>query len=187
MELATVKLFRTKCESAQYTLYNKDKNCDPADATKTVHMPIHIVCDNSLNVVYNPDHPTVIWDDSNECFYAFVYNTESTIHGGNPAMSFGNKPFTPGVCICVDYGEIQNIRVILNEEAFEKFSAAVNMPAAQKEYIHNMLFVETDMKTRIDKARNTSYITMTDKRKDPATRRYQDIHEYNKTVHPMAF
>ena len=73
------------------------------------------------------------------------------------------------------------------KEAFEKFSAAVNMPSAQKEYIHNMLFVETDMKTRINKARNTSYITMTDKHKDPATRHYQDIHEYNKTVHPMAF
>ena len=187
MEKATVIALRNKCEQATFTLYNKDKNCAPSDATKTVKSPIHIVCDNSLNVIYNPNNPTVFWDDANECFYAFVENTESTFHGGSPAMSFGNKPIVAGVCICVDYGEIQNIRVKLTEEAFDNFTAALGMPATQIEAIREKLYRETDNGIQIPKARNVSYMTQTDRRKDPATRRYQDIHEYNKTVHPMAF
>ena len=187
METATVQLLRQKCEQATFTLYNKDKNCAPADATKTVKSLIHIVCDNSQNVIYNPNNPTVFWDDSNEVFYAFVYNTESTIHAASPAMSFGNKPTIAGTCICVDYGEIQNIRVQLTEEAYDNFANAIGMPDTQKAAIKKILYVDTDNAVQIPKARNRSYMTMTDKRKDPATRHYQDVHEYNATVHPMAF
>lgn len=189
MEKATVIKLRELCYKATFTLYNKNKDCDPDKRTLTLRGPVHIVCDNSLNIVDNPLRKSVIWDDANECLYYFTYNTESSFFNpATTAISFGDKPAVPGLCILVDYGEIQNIRVQLNEEAFDNLAKSINgMTDEDKKAIKNYIFKETDQREIIKRKKNISYNTITDKRTDPGSRRYDDNHEYNRTIHPVAY
>ena len=88
----------------------------------------------------------------------------------------------------IDYDEIQNIRIQLSEESFDNFTANISaMTQEQKDAIKNHLFRDTDQRVIIKRKNKTSYITTMDKDKDPSTRHYNDMHEYNKTIHPMAF
>lgn len=189
MDKATVIKFREMCYKATMTLYNKNQNCAENEKTKVLRCPLNIVCDNSLNITDDPITRNVVWDDDNECLYYFTYNGESAFYNpSTAAISFGNKPVVAGVCILIDYGEIQNIRIQLSEEAFNNFTAGITaLGAEQKEVLRKHIFRDTDQEVIIKRKKNTSYMTMTDKDKDPATRHYDDIHEYNKTIHPMAF
>lgn len=189
MEKETVIKLRELAYKATMTLYNKNKDCKESERTMVVRCPLNIVCDNSLNITDDPINKNVVWDDANECLYYFTYNGESAFYNpATAAISFGDKPVVSGVCILVDYAEIQNIRIQLSEESFDNFTAGITvMTQEQKDALKNHLFRDTDQRVIIERKNKTSYMTMMDKDKDPSTRHYNDIHEYNKTIHPMAF
>lgn len=189
MEKATLIKLRELAYKATMTLYNKNKDCPEDKRTMVVRCPLNIVCDNSLNITDDPINHNVIWDDANGCLYYFTYNGESAFYNpATAAISFGDKPIVSGICILIDYDEIQNIRIQLSEESFDNFTANISaMTQEQKDAIKNHLFRDTDQRVIIKRKNKTSYITTMDKDKDPSTRHYNDMHEYNKTIHPMAF
>lgn len=189
MEKATVIKLRELAYKATMTLYNKNKDCPEDKKTMTIRSPLNIVCDNSLNITDDPINNNVIWDDVNGCLYYFTYNGESAFYNpATAAISFGDKPVVSAVGILIDYDEIQNIRVQLSEESFDNLTAGITvMTPEQKDALKNHLFRDTDQRVIIERKNKTSYMTMMDKDKDPSTRHYDDMHEYNKTIHPMAF
>lgn len=189
MDKATVIKLRNLCYKATFTLYNKNRNCKPEERTLTLRMPVHILCDNSMSIIDDPILKNVVWDDDNEVFYYFTRNGSTVFpNSSTNSISFGDKVAIPCACILVDYGEIQNLRLQLNEEAFDKFTSQIpQITDEQKKTIKEKIFKETDMTNVIKRKQNVSFMTMTDKNSDPATRNYDDEHEYTKTVHPVSY
>lgn len=180
MEAGDVKAFRENLEKATFTMYSRK------DGSAKKFIPdINIICDNSLNLV--DDHQgAIIWDDANSRLYAFRYNTPNMIYK-NPtqAMGLGNLPKTTAAVICVDYGEIQNLRAAFNREAFENFLTALGslITEDQKVYLRKKLFVDVDQDIVIQRKQKTSYVTGVSKDHNISSKHYTEMDEYNKTVH----
>lgn len=155
---------------------------------------IHICCDNSLNISWVPDPEdendlnsgNVVWDDENEVFYWFRSNTPTTIPmSPSSGMSFGNSPSWAGAVIAVDLGEIQNFRVILNEEAYYNLCSAINENGeiiTKKQIEHNYIkiFEEADQYAVITRKKEVNYNTGLPKKYDP---RYTEDSAYVITNH----
>ena len=180
MEAKDVIAFREQFDRATFTRYNR------LTGEKREFKPgIHICCDNSLNA-YDDRMGSVIWDDENERFYWFRLNgPTASINSPTSAMSMGDKVQTPALVICVDYGEIQNLRVILDEEMILKYFDALGdlINDDEKAHIMEMIFDETDMSNIILRKKNVSYVTGMDKRADISSKHHSDLDEYNRTVH----
>jgi len=181
MDKQHVIAFREQYKQAKFTLNNR------YDGTKKEFLPcLHVLCDNSLNAV-DDQYGSIIWDDDNERFYWFTTNSSSTVPFSTGTISFGNKPANPLCVVSVDYSEIQNMRMVMNEEAFENYIANTPlntlMTDEEKEYIRNKFFVETDMHVAIPKKHTISYNTLAPKDTPISQKHYDDQDEYTYTVH----
>lgn len=191
METATVKHIRDNIyRKCTFTLHRR------SDGSKATFSPIiHICCDNSLNCyaseaefvdpdgTVHKDNSNIIWDDENEMFYWLKGNTPSTLPN-SPAnsMSQGTKSDFPLAVIAVDYGEIQNIRIILNEEAYWKFCDIMGdlMSEEQKNNIYRLFFEETDMYTVITRKREMNYVSRLPNKYD---KKYNEDSSYDYAIH----
>jgi hypothetical protein len=140
---------------------------------------IQIVCDNSLNVV-DDNEGNVLWDDDNGIFYWFKGNCQgsTSVQGG---MSMGVALNTPYLCVAVDYDEIQNIRIALNQPCFDQLAESLSMSSDQKQYIEDMILSESDMRNVIVRKQNNSYVTSVPEKYTIAAK--DDIKVYDKTIH----
>lgn len=180
METVDVIAFRENFDKAYFIMYNKKDGTE-----KKFLPPIHVCCDNSLNVI-DDRMGSVIWDDENSRFYWFRVNgPTSFINSPTSAMSFGSKVLVPGLIIAVDYGEIQNMRIIVSEEMLERFMEGLGslMTEEQKNHVRHLILDETDMENIIQRKQTVSYVTGFDKRQQASTKHYSEMDEYNKTVH----
>jgi len=180
METQDVIAFRNQFDQATFTRYNK------YTGEKKLFKPgIHICCDNSLNA-YDDRMGSVIWDDENSRFYWFKLNAEGS-HPQSPtmAMSFGDKVQIPALVIAVDYGEIQNMRIILDREMFDKYIEALGslVTEEQKKHLIYELFASTSMDYIIRRKNRTSYVTGEAKDLPVSSQNHDENDEYNKTVH----
>lgn len=170
---------RQFCENAKFKARNAD-----GDLVEYL-APFVIVCDNSL---YCKDdrQGSVVWDDANEKFVEFRYNGPGSYYNSHSnAMTFGNKPAVPGTAIVVDYGEIQNFRIELNEDIFEHITTALTaMTEEQKKHVKDLLFNKTDMEQIIKRKRKISYVTQEPKDSELSKKNFSDVEEYRATVRP---
>ena len=181
MDKAHVIAFREQYKKAKFTLYNR------YNGTPKEFLPcLHVLCDNSLNAV-DDQYGSIIWDDDNERFYWFTSNNNSTVPFSTGTMSFDTKPANPLCVVSVDYSEIQNMRMVMNEEAFENYikDAPLNtlMTYEQKEHIRRKYFEETDMRIAIPRKQAISYNTMAPKSAPISQKHYDDQDEYTYSVH----
>jgi len=182
METVDVIAFREGFDKATFTMYNKYTG-----EAKLFKPAIHICCDNSLNAV-DDRFGSVIWDDENSRFYWFKLNSPgSTPNATSPGMSTGDKVQIPAMVITVDYGEIQNMRIVMNEEMFDKYVEGLGnlITEDQIKHIKYILFAQSDMHHIISRKNKTSYMTEELKDTSNSTRNYDDKDEYNKTVHKL--
>ena len=116
MEKADVIKIRNVLRSVNYqkTVVDKDTG---AKSTVNDIVPISIEFDNSLAVSEKTD--LVMWDDANAIVYAIGFNVGQVKSGEYPMGT--STVLNPGVMYCVDYGEIQQFRVELNEKLFDGF------------------------------------------------------------------
>lgn len=180
METVDVVAFRQQFDKAYCILYNKKDGTE-----KRFLPPIHVCCDNSLNVI-DDRLGSVIWDDANSRFYWFRVNGPgSFINSPTSAMNFGSKVLVPGLIIAVDYGEIQNMRIIVSEEMLDRFMEGLGalMTEEQKEHVRHLILDETDMENIIQRKQTVSYVTGMPKNQRLTQKHYSDMDEYNKTVH----
>lgn len=181
METVDVVKLRTLCEKAETNVRRGD------GSIQKMKFPTHVVCDNSLNVI-DYHNGNVIWNDAEGYFVYFLVMNPSTIHNSPSAgMSFGSKSMVPAAMICIDYGEIQNIRCELNEEAFEAVAAALNMTQDQIEYNKHRLFEQTNADVAIQRKRMYAYSNQAHKNSPDGKRNFTDLEEYDKTVHPVSY
>lgn len=155
---------------------------------RLLYNPIHVVCDNSLNIQDNGYN--VIWDDKNFVLYYFLPNTPQMVYNSpSSGMSFGNRGMMSGAVIVVDYSEIQNMRLELNEEAYGKLLNAIKAQGANPsqealDWINHEMFVKPNAAVAIQRKRMYSYTTQTLHNSEEEKRKYDDLDEYDKTVHP---
>lgn len=181
METADVVKLRTLCEKAKQTVRHADGSIDQ------IAFPTHVVCDNSLNVLdYHKGN--VIWNDADGYFVYFTnISPSSIITSPNSGMSFGSEVMVPGVMICVDYGEIQNIRCEISKEAFMEVAQALNMTQDQIDYNFAQIFDRANMNTSIQRKRMYAYSNQAHKNSADGKRNFTEEEEYNKTVHPVSY
>lgn len=180
METADVIKLRKLCEKAETEVRRAD-----GSVTK-MKFPTHIVCDNSLNVL-DYHNGNVIWNDTEGYFVYFVINTNVVHNSPTNGISFGQTPMVPGAMIVVDYGEIQNLRCELNEEAFDAIAAALNMPADKIAYNKHRLFEQTNADIAIQRRRMYSYSNQAHKNSKDGKCNFTDLEEYDKTIHPVSY
>lgn len=178
MEKDAVVKIRDTFRKATFTMTSRK------DGSKVTFRPIlHIVLDNSVNIystdaefidVDGVDHKnisTVVWDDENELIWWFKANTpSSSINSPSSSMSFGHKSDFPLLIIGSAFSEIQNMRIICNEEAFENFCDELGedvVSKEQRENIYRSIFEETDQYTIITRKREVNYNTEKLKKYDP--------------------
>lgn len=116
MDKPDVIKIRNVLRSVNYpkTIVNKDTG---AKTVVNDIVPISIEFDNSLAVSEKTD--IVMWDDANGIVYAVGFNVGQVKSGEYPMGT--DTVLNPGVLYCVDYGEIQQFRVELNEKLFDGF------------------------------------------------------------------
>lgn len=187
MEKAAITRFRNLAKAATVTLYSKDLNSSGTHDVVTLPAELHVVCDNSLNFI-DDNNGSAIWDDTNEVVYVFTYNTDGTYYTGTTnTISNGDQPAIPLCLICIDYGEIQNIRMQLNMEQFQHVATQLSLTPSQIEYYIKKFWDGTNQVKIIKKKRETSYSTNTSKSGSSAKVHYDDKDEYNRTIHPVAY
>ena len=181
MDTPFVKKIRDLCDKATYTVKKAD------GTTETKQSPIHIVCDNSLSCI-DDRRGSVIWDDDNELFICFTYNTSSTFYNSlTESISMGGQITVPGVAILVDYSEIQNMRILINKEIFENFTNALTITDEQKEWLNYKYFIALDEKYNIEQKRKMNYVTAAPNDSAISKANYSDNGEYHKTVNPVSW
>lgn len=175
MEKDAVIKIRETFRKATFSLYNKKTG------EKTTFAPIiHIVLDNSVNIFSmeaEPGNPlnnqsTVIWDDDNELLWWFRANTaSSSINSPSSSMGFGDQPDFAMELIASNFEQIQNMRIIINQEAFENIANILIdegvMTEVQKENIYRNIFEEADMRVVLQRKKEVNYNTGQLKKYDP--------------------
>jgi hypothetical protein len=174
MDKERVVAIRDKFKALKFKLYKRD-----GSGEKEFTPLIQIVCDNSLNVV-DDNMGNVIWDDDNAIFYWFKGNCQSST-SYQAGISNGVALNTPYLCIGIDYDEIQNIRVALNQECFDQLSQSLSLTDDQKKYIEDMILSESDMRNVIVRKQNTSYVTSVPEKYTIPVK--DDNKVYDKTIH----
>ena len=91
-----------------------------AESTKEVHYPIAIEFDNSASL--SEDADTLMWNDD-DGFVAGVTNNAGQVRGSHYAIGRGSV-INPACLMLIDYGEIQQFRVVADKEGIEKFIKA---------------------------------------------------------------
>lgn len=163
MEKDAVIQIREAFRQATFTLNSRK------DGSKKVFKPqIHVVLDNSVNII-DDGEGSLIWDDENELLWWFRANTPgSYINSPSAGMSFGSKSEFPMMCIGSNYEQIQNMRVLLNEESYFNLCEAIgeNMTEENKMHNYERIVEETDMNVVLSRKREINYNTGLPKKYD---------------------
>jgi len=117
-------------------------------------LTLMILVDNAYGFFNEAIH-IVRWDDAKERFYVFGYNSVGT----NPNMGSKN-PTGFGELSIVDYGQIQQFKVVLSEVDFDAVCTALGsslMPDDVRENTRMKLFTTTDPAYYIKKDQETHY------------------------------
>ena len=120
---------------------------------------IAVECDNSFgfNTAINP----VQWIDEEEIVLVFTNNSYD-IQGSVP-MSFGGKVLNSGLCIIVHYEQIQQIKLVMQEEDFDNLCDRLNedrpgtISDTFRENTRMKLFKSTDPVYIIEQGMKTHY------------------------------
>lgn len=177
MEKKDVVAFRNIVDQCTFTLTSRK------DGTKKEFKPrIYVICDNSLNVI-DDRLGSVIWDDDNERFWWFRSNTPGTTPESGHNMSMGSEVRWPYAVVYVDYAEIQNMRIVMNQESFDKMYNALGglMTEEQKTNIEMNIKDSGDMTTVIPRKYEVNYVTGLPKKYDPPSKTEDKAYAF--TVH----
>lgn len=90
-------------------------------STKTVCYPIAIEFDNSMSLSEEID--SVMWNDT-DGFVAGVMANSGQVRGGHYAIGRG-EVINPAAIFMIDYGEIQQFRMVADKNAIDKFIKAI--------------------------------------------------------------
>ena len=98
-----------------------DKDTQESLGQKEIAYPITLELDNSMAISEEVDN--VFWDDTNGIVTSLKVNT-GVVRGSNWAMGTG-KILNPCEVIIADYGEIQQFRIVLDENGISKLLEAM--------------------------------------------------------------
>lgn len=181
MEKDAVIKIREAFRKAKFTLTNRKTG-----EKKEFSPQIHIILDNSVNMI-DDGNGSVIWDDENELLWWFKANTPgSYINSPSSGLNFGSKVQWAALCNGSNYEQIQDMRVLLNEESYFKLCEAINeerevMTKEQIEHNYITIFEETDMYAVLTRKREVNYNTGLPKKYDPT---YTEDSAYVISTHP---
>lgn len=97
------------------------KGTNESVGTKEVSYPISIEFDNSAALSEECD--VVMWNDKDGLVVGLTANN-GQVRGSNLAIGH-SKPINPGVVFVADYGEIQQMRMVVDKNGMEKLMKAV--------------------------------------------------------------
>lgn len=81
--------------------------------------PIAVEFDNAQ--ACSEERDVVWWDDTNGiCYFTMLNNGQ--VRGANPPMGTHGRPTNAGAFFAIDYGEIQQFRMVVDQEGYEKLA-----------------------------------------------------------------
>ena len=180
MDKNVVKRLRGICQKASI------KGYDSEGKKVTLPAAIHIVCDNSLNIM-DYGSGNVVWNDNEGYFVAFLNNAPGVVfNSASDGMSIGLQGALQGAAILVDYDEIQNIRVEFNRDGFKAIAGAIGMNETQRKHIEYVIFDKSNQNNAIKEKRKYSYVTQRTKSFEK-NRNHTEEDERKRTFDPVAF
>lgn len=178
MDKKTVLKLRDICRKASI------KGYDATGKEVTIPAAVHIVCDNSLNIMDYGSGNVVYGDDY---IIAFLNNAPGVVfNSASDGMSIGLQGALQGAAILVDYDEIQNIRVEFNRDGFKAIAKEVGMSDAQRDHIEYVIFDKSNQNNAINEKRKYSYVTQRTKSFEK-NRNHTEEDERKRTFDPVAF
>ena len=178
MDKNIVKKLRGICKKASI------KGYDGEGKEVTIPAAVHIVCDNSLNIMDYGSGNVVYGDDY---LIAFLNNAPGVVfNSASDGMSIGLQGALQGAAILVDYDEIQNIRVEFNRDGFNAIAAAIGMNETQRKHIEYTIFDKSNQNNAIKEKRKYSYVTQRAKSFEK-NRNHTEEDERKRTFDPVAF
>ena len=160
------------------------KGYDGEGKEVTIPAAVHIVCDNSLNIMDYGSGNVVYGDDY---LIAFLNNAPGVVfNSASDGMSIGLQGALQGAAILVDYDEIQNIRVEFNRDGFKAIAAAIGMNETQRKHIEYTIFDKSNQNNAIKEKRKYSYVTQRTKSFEK-NRNHTEEDERKRTFDPVAF
>ena len=178
MDKKTVLKLRDICRKASI------KGYDATGKEVTIPAAVHIVCDNSLNIMDYGSGNVVYGDDY---LIAFLNNAPGVVfNSASDGMSIGLQGALQGAAILVDYAEIQNIRVEFNRDGFKAIAAAIGMNETQRKHIEYTIFDKSNQNNAINEKRKYSYVTQRTKSFEK-NRNHTEEDERKRTFDPVAF
>lgn len=178
MDKKTVLKLRDICRKASI------KGYDATGKEVTIPAAVHIVCDNSLNIMDYGSGNVVYGDDY---IIAFLNNAPGVVfNSASDGMSIGLQGALQGAAILVDYDEIQNIRVEFNRDGFKAIAAAIGMNETQRKHIEYTIFDKSNQNNAIKEKRKYSYVTQRTKSFEK-NRNHTEEDERKRTFDPVAF
>ena len=178
MDKKTVLKLRDICRKASI------KGYDATGKEVTIPAAVHIVCDNSLNIMDYGSGNVVYGDDY---LIAFLNNAPGVVfNSASDGMSIELQGALQGAAILVDYDEIQNIRVEFNRDGFKAIAAAIGMNETQRKHIEYTIFDKSNQNNAINEKRKYSYVTQRTKSFEK-NRNHTEEDERKRTFDPVAF
>ena len=178
MDKKTVLKLRDICRKASI------KGYDATGKEVTIPAAVHIVCDNSLNIMDYGSGNVVYGDDY---LIAFLNNAPGVVfNSASDGMSIGLQGALQGAAILVDYDEIQNIRVEFNRDGFKAIAREIGMSDAQRDHIEYVIFDKSNQNNAINEKRQYSYVTQRAKSFEK-NRNHTEEDERKRTFDPVAF
>ena len=178
MDKKTVLKLRDICRKASI------KGYDATGKEVTIPAAVHIVCDNSLNIMDYGSGNVVYGDDY---IIAFLNNAPGVVfNSASDGMSIGLQGALQGAAILVDYDEIQNIRVEFNRDGFKAIAREIGMSDAQRDHIEYVIFDKSNQNNAINEKRKYSYVTQRAKSFEK-NRNHTEEDERKRTFDPVAF
>ena len=121
MEKSDVVKIRSLLRNCTRTKEVFDKDTQESLGEKEIAYPITLELDNSMAISEEVDN--VFWDDTNGIVTSLKVNT-GVVRGANFAMGT-SKIQNPCEVIIADYGEIQQFRIVLDENGISKLLEAM--------------------------------------------------------------
>lgn len=81
--------------------------------------PIAVEFDNAQACSEERD---IVWWDDNKGFVYFLMLNNGQVRGANPPMGTKGYPVNAGAFFAIDYGEIQQFRMVVDKEGYEKLA-----------------------------------------------------------------
>ena len=121
MEKSDVVKIKSLLRNCTRTIEVFDKDTQESLGPKEIAYPITLELDNSMAISEEVDN--VFWDDTNGIITSFKVNS-GVVRGSNWAMGT-SKILNPCEVIFADYGEIQQFRMVLDENGISKLLEAM--------------------------------------------------------------